>query len=581
MKESVDPILLEVFINALVSVGEEMAAKMKRSARSIQGRSGDCSTILVDSGGEIIAQGQGAQFHMGYAKAVMPNVLKKWHGRLQDGDMIALNDPYQGLSHLPDIVLIAPVFWGGQIAAYATIVTHHSDIGGRFPGGQGIASEELYEEGLRLPNIKLYENGRLSEILMDVIAANVRAPDDVIGDIEGQVAACKSGVEGLHDLLDKYGIDTFEQCIAQLKAYSEQQMRTAIADIADGDYSCDEFFEENGRGGSGLNLRLTVKVRGEQLAADFTGTDPQVPSGINVPWGLTCSAVYLACRYMLAPNAFTNAGIFSPLEVIAPLGCLLNPRFPAAVGGRGMMLWRIVDMITVALGKACPQRALADGEGGPSSMTFIPTAYDTKVSVLVDFYMSGWGARTTKDGIDGANALALGGGPDGASVEIMETEYPILVEGHYFAPDTGGAGKYRGALSLCRKFRFLRPGRVMLRTSRSNSVPHGLGGGRDGTPFKAVLISKDRETELPRSMFIDATVEEGDVIMHMLPGAGGFGAPFERNPNLVLQDVVNEKISPSYARQAYGVVVDLEAQRVDSTATAVLRAGAKIPTSSR
>src|SRR5665213_2481653 len=159
MNESVDPILLEVFINALISVGEEMAAKMKRSARSIQGRSGDCSTILVDSRGEIIAQGQGAQFHMGYAKAVMPNVLKKWHGRLKDGDMVALNDPYQGLSHLPDIVLIAPVFWHDRIAAYATIVTHHSDIGGRFPGGQGMASEELYEEGLRLPNIKHYENG--------------------------------------------------------------------------------------------------------------------------------------------------------------------------------------------------------------------------------------------------------------------------------------------------------------------------------------------------------------------------------------------------------------------------------------
>jgi N-methylhydantoinase B len=404
-----------------------------------------------------------------------------------------------------------------------------------------------------------------------MITANVRAPEEVTGDIEGQVAACKRGIKGVQDLLERYGIDTFESCIKHLRAYSEQQMRTGIANIPDGDYSTEEYFEEDGRGGRGLNLKVTIKKRGDTIIADFAGTDPQARSAINVPWGQTCSAVYLVCRYMLAPNALSNAGVFAPIEVNAPEGCLVRPKFPGAVAARGMMLWRIVDIITSALGKACPQRALADGEGGPSSMSYMPSGYDSKTFVIHDFYMSGWGARTTKDGIDGGTALALGGGTDGASFEVMEAEYPFLVEANYFAPDTGGAGKFRGALALCRRFRYLQPGRVMLRTSRSNSVPRGLNGGNDGTPFKATLQVDGNESELPRSMFIDTPVTPGDVIMHMVPGAAGFGDPFERDPNLVLRDVLDEKISPAYARHAYGVAIDAAAEKVDAAATAALR----------
>ncbi|MGE0383348.1 MAG: hydantoinase B/oxoprolinase family protein [Gammaproteobacteria bacterium] len=549
----VDAILLEIFDNALTAVGEEMAAVMKRGARSMTARNGDCSTIIADRQGEVIAQGQGALFHMGYAKSVLPFVLSKWRGRLRPGDIVAVNDPYQGLSHLPDILLVSPVFRDGDVVAYVTIVAHQTDIGGRFPGGQGTASREIYEEGLILPSVLLYEQGVLNEQLRDMIAANVRAPEDVIGDLDGQAAACRRGVQGVTDLLDRYGLDVFEACIHALKAHSEAAMRKGLAQIPDGTYRCEEFFEEDGLGGAGVPLALAIAKQGDTLAVDFTGSGAQVPSAINVPWGLTCSSVYMVCRYMFAPDAPTNAGLFRPIEVVAPQGCVLNPRFPAAVGGRGMMLWRISEMIGRALAIALPDRAMADGEGGVSSITYVPASQDGRSSFLLDWYFGGWGARCTKDGVDGAPAIASGDGGGCAPVEAMEAEHPVLIESQGFVPDTGGPGKYRGTLSVSRRIRFLRDGRVLLRTSRSNSLPHGLAGGHDGTPFHAIHHSGGRAEHLPRRMFIDLEVKAGDCIDHTLPGGGGYGDPRERDRARLAADVQSGKLSRAYVKAVYGV----------------------------
>src|SRR5580704_16306503 len=260
MSDIADPILLEVINNALTAIGDEMGNTMKRTARSITARAGDFSTVLVDARGRVISQGQGAGFHLGYIRGVMPALLEKCAGKLRPGDILASNDPYGGLSHLPDIVLLAPIFWRDTMVGFSTLVTHHSDIGGRFPGGQRSVSAEIYEEGLRLPCVKLYEEGRPNEALLEVIAGNVRTPDDVIGDLEGQAAACRRGIRGLQELVDKYGLETFEGAVAQLHRYSERVVRAAIAKIPDGDYSCAEHFEEDGVGGPGIELKLCIKV---------------------------------------------------------------------------------------------------------------------------------------------------------------------------------------------------------------------------------------------------------------------------------------------------------------------------------
>src|SRR5579885_246743 len=570
MDETVDPILLEVINNALTAIGDEMGNTMKRTARSITARIGDFSTVLVDARGRVIAQGQGAGFHLGYIRGVMPALLKKFAGKLRPGDILASNDPYGGLSHLPDIVLLAPIFWRDTMVGFSTLVTHHSDIGGRFPGGQSTVCAEIYEEGLRLPCVKLYEEGRPNQALLEVIAGNVRTPDDVIGDLEGQAAACRRGIRGVQELIDKYGLACFEAAVAQLHRYSERVVRGEIAKIADGEYEWDEHFEEDGVGGPGIRLKLCLKVRGDSIIVDFTGSDPQVKSAINVPYSLTCSAAYICLRGVLAADAPANDGLFEPVEVIAPKGCVLNPNFPAAIGGRGMMLWRICDMMFGALAKAMPGRIFAAGEGGISSLTYAYGGVEPGASpVLTDWYGGGWGARPNKDGIDGVNSLLSGNGGSSVPVERLEVEFPILMEAYGLMPDTGGAGRYRGCLSVYRTYRFLNPGRALIRTCRTTTVPYGLDGGANGTPFRVVLERGGVHTDFPPQMLVDAQVGPEDAIMHQLPGGGGYGDPLQRDPAMVLEDVLDEKISPGYAQRVYGVVI--EGGAVDELRTRALR----------
>ena len=426
MNDTADPILLEVINNALTAIGDEMGNTMKRTARSITARAGDFSTVLVDARGRVISQGHGAGFHLGYIRGVMPALMAKFAGKLRPGDILASNDPYGGLSHLPDIVLLAPIFWRDSLLGFSTLVTHHSDIGGRFPGGQSAVCAEIFEEGLRLPCVKLYDQGSPNQALFEVIAGNVRTPDDVLGDLEGQAAACRRGIRGVQELVDKYGLERFEACVAQLHRFSERVVRAAIAKIPDGDYPYADHFEEDGLGGPGVDLKLCIKVRGDSIIVDFSGTGAQVKSAINVPYSLTCSASYVCFRGVLAADAPANDGLLEPIEVIAPKGCVLNPRFPAAIGGRGMMLWRICDMIFGALAKAIPERIFAAGEGGVSSFTAAYSDVEPGASpVLTDWYSSGWGARPTMDGIDGVNSMLSGNGGATVPVERLESEFPI------------------------------------------------------------------------------------------------------------------------------------------------------------
>lgn len=501
-------------------------------------------------------------------------LLEKFAGNLHPGNVIVSNDPYGGMSHLPDIVLVAPIFWRDNLVGFSAIVCHHTDIGGRFPGGMGIACAEMYEEGLRLPGVKLYQAGKPNHHLLDTIAANVRAPEDVLGDLEAQAAACRQGERRLQEILDRYGLERFEACNAYLRRYSEQVIRNGLAAIPDGDYPWEEFFEDDGLGGPGVMLKLTVKVRGDSVIVDFAGSDPQVRSAINVPFTLTCASVYVAFRAALGSEAPANQGLFAPIEVVAPPGCVVNPRFPGAVGARGMMLWRIIDMVFGALAKAIPDKVFAAGEGGSSILTYIVPSLQGGSNVFVDFYRSGWGARPTKDGIEGTSQMAAGGAIRTSSAETIEREYPVIVEGFGFVPDTGGAGKYRGALSIYRRYRFLNDGRVLLRTCRTKSVPYGLAGGEDGTPFRAVLLSNGSEVDLPRRMLIDTPVKAGDVLLHVLPGCGGYGPAIEREPHRVLEDLAERKLSAGYAERAYHVAIDPVSGVLDPARTARLRADA-------
>jgi N-methylhydantoinase B/oxoprolinase/acetone carboxylase alpha subunit len=572
MEKRFDPILLEVMNNELTAVAEEMAITMKRTARSIVAKEGgDFSTALVDAEGRLIAQGMAVGAHLGYIVGVMPWVLKKFSGHLQPGDIIAANDPYWGLSHLPDIVLIMPIFWRNELCGFAAVVEHHTDIGGRFPGGMGIACAEIYEEGVRLPGVKFYSAGVANQALLDLIAANVRAPQDVLGDLEAQVAACRRGEQGFVSLLNKYGRGTVEACNTELRLYSERVVRSRLQAIPDGTYTCEDVFEDDGLGGPGVKLVVCIRVQDDTVTVDFTGTDPQVKSAINVPPNLIGSIVQVIFRSVLGLDVPANSGLLAPIRVTAPEGCILNPKFPAAVGARGQLMWRIHDMLFAALAEAIPERVFAAGEGGVNMLVYAPKAENGTPPMLLEMYASGWGGRPTRDGIDGTMPLIMGGAFRSNPAEAIEREIPVIVEGFGFVPDSGGAGKFRGALAVYRKWRFLTDGRAMIRTCRVKSVPYGLSGGEPGSPFQVLLESDSQRIEFPPQIMIDASVRAGDRLLHIQPSAGGYGDPWQRDPHSVLEDVLDEKMTVAYAEKTYGVVIDPQTFHIDSERTAALR----------
>ncbi|MCH9675161.1 MAG: hydantoinase B/oxoprolinase family protein [Gammaproteobacteria bacterium] len=574
MTERTDPILMEVLKNELTATAEEMAITMKRTARSLGAKEGaDFSTALVDAQGQLIAQGLTIGIHLGYVIGVMPWVLSKFGRSLHPGDILISNDPYGGVSHFPDIVLLMPIFWREQLVGFAAIVAHHTDIGGRFPGGMGIACTQTYEEGVRIPGVKLYDAGKRNDALIELLLANVRAPDDVAGDLEAQAAACRRGADGVCAILDRHGLETFSAVNKQLCAYSERAMRRTIAAIPDGDYHCEDVFEDDGLGGGGVALALTIEIRGDNARIDFDGSAPQVPSAINVPINLTRACAYVAFRSIVQSDPPANAGLMTPISVEAPVGTVVNPQFPGAVGARGMMMWRIIDMIFAALAQAIPDRVYAAGDGGMNLLVYTPAAAGdaSAPAMLLDIYSSGWGARPDSDGIEGVTPMAAGGATRSLPAEVMERECPVVLEGFGFVPDTGGAGEYRGALSVFRRWRFLASGRAMLRNCRVKSLPYGLNGGADGTSFHAELLRDGVSTALPREMMLDLEVRPGDVLTHVQPGAGGYGPALQRGSHAVLEDVLDGKISADYALEHYAVVLDQDAHAIDAQATQELR----------
>jgi N-methylhydantoinase B len=571
MAANFDPILTEVMRHELISASEEMNITMKQTTRSIVAKEGgDFSAGLLDPEGRVIAQA--VPYGLGYFTAVMPYILKKYRGKFRPGDVIISNDPYGGLSHLPDIALVMPIFWRDEHRGFAAVVQHHTDIGGRFPGGMGLACGEIYEEGLRLPAIRFYENHRPNESVREIIAAAVRAPDDVLGDLDAGIAACRRGANALTRLFEKYGHEAIVDCYRHLLAHSESLMRAVLRSIPDGRYRCSQIFDDGH--GTKIDIVVTLVIEGDSLTIDFTGTGAQVSNALNCPPDLISNFVgnNIFIALLGGSDVPINSGLITPLKANIPAGTVLNPRFPAAVGSRGQLLWRVYDLVCNALAIAIPERMPAAAEGGVSMMVYTTAnGCESSNSMMTEMYASGWGGRPRSDGIDGMMPVAMTGFRTNSG-EVLEQELPVMLDGFGFVKDSGGVGEFRGALAVYRRWRFLADGRVMLRTCRVDSLPYGLAGGKPGTQFKAVLSSGGKETELPRSIMIDFLVKAGDVLTHIQPSAGGYGPPLRRDVERVLEDVLDEKVTPEAAAQDYGVAID-RARWVDSAGTRALRNG--------
>ena len=565
-----DPIEFELLKNSLLSIADEMALTIFRTTYSgVLKDNMDYSTAIFDGAGNLAAQGLTLPGHLGSMPTAMAAFGAAFAGDIAEGDVFILNDPFQGGMHLPDVFVFQPVFFDGEMLAWAATVCHHTDVGGRVPGSNASDSTEIYQEGLRIPPLKLFDRGKRNETLYALIERNVRVPVKVFGDLRAQLAACHGCEKSLRELARRYGPGKIGRHMTDLIDYSERLTRAAIRELPDGVYGFLDHIDDDGIDvGVPIPLKVAITKSGDHMLVDWTGSAPQVKGAINNTLSFTKSASYCAIRSVLPANIPNNDGVFRAIEVTAPPGTVANGVLPAACAARGLTGFRMVDCMFGALAQMLPDQVLASSDGGNTGISI--GGWDTarRPFIYVDFTCCAWGGRPYADGLDGNSNIFANMASQ--SIEVTEAEQPIAITAYEFIADAMGPGKFRGGAPFRRDYRFLaEEGVLQVRSDRRDFRPYGLYGGGPGKPSMNYLNPDGENRPLPSKLTM--TIRRGDVFRHEVAGAGGWGDPLERDPAMVLRDVRNELVSPAAARADYGVVLTQNLLAVDEAATRVLR----------
>ena len=560
---------LQLLKNRLESIADDMALTVVRTAYSTNLRNSmDFSTGFCDPGGRLVAQGLCLPLHLGSLPDGIAAVLNRFDGAIEDGDVFILNDPYEGGTHLPDIYIYKPVFVSSRLLGFVTAIAHHTDIGGRVAGGNACDSTEIYQEGLRIPPLKLYVAGRPVQAIFDLIERNVRVPRNALGDLRAQLSACHTGEKAIVALARDQGFDRLQIGFSQLLDYSERLTRAEIAALPDGRFSFTDVLDGDGIDPNPIAIAVTIEVAGSALSVDFTGTAPQVTGAINCVASFTRSAVYACLRCLMRADIPTNSGFFRAVDVHIPSATIANPVPPAPVAARGLTGFRLANTIMGALAQLAPHIVPACEVGGDTGISIGGYRTDRTPFVFLEFLFCGWGGRPDRDGIDGCASIVVNFSNNPA--EVIEAEYPLQILEYGFLPDTGGAGKYRGSCSIVREYRFTETqATLQIRSDRHDFLPYGLSGGQPGSPSKNILNPHTEARELPAKTLL--TLNRGDVLRHVLAGAGGWGNPLERDPQRILDDVRNGKVSIRSAERNYGVAIDPDTLKIDVARTNRLR----------
>ena len=565
----IDPITREIVQNALSAAADEMANTVYRTAYSTIVR--DCldfSTSLCDARGEMIAQGVTIPFHMGSVPFAMEALLKKFDGDIHPGDQFILNDPFDGGMHIPDIFIVKPIFWEGKRMAFAVCTAHHLDLGGRLPGSSACDNVEIFQDGFRIPWLKLFEAGEPNEAIFSLLRANVRVPEMTLGDLRAQISACHIGERAIENLIRRYGAAAFGAIASDLIDYTERLVRAEIGEWPDGSATFVDYMDSDGIDVRPVKLQAKITIDGDSLTADFTGSAPQVRGALNNTLSFTASVVYLCVRAALKGEVPNTAGMFKPITVIAPEGTVVNGVMPAASSMRGVTGFRLTDTVFGALAQLLPERILAAGEGGNTLVIIGGERPDRSRYVFYELLSGTWGARPDRDGNDGlcnpANVAS------NIPIEEAESNYPIRIERYGLVQDSGGPGKYRGGLAIEREWTLLEgEAHLAIRSDRRDHLPYGLYGGKPATGSLNLLQRSSGNETLP--VMVSSTIRQGESLYHRQAGGGGFGSPLERDPQLVADDVRNEKVSRAAAEEEYGVVFQARSLKVDTEATAESR----------
>ena len=565
----VDPIRLELIKNALVMVSDNMMVSVLRTSRSTLVKSNmDFSASILDADGDMVAQGLALPGHLGATMPALRGCLDYFGDDIQPGDILASNDPYAGASHLNDIFMFRPVYKDGERICILGLILHHTDLGGRVAGGQAADSDEIYQEGLRIPPSKIYVADKPNDTLLRVIEHNTRVPNTVMGDVRAQLAALISGEAEILKLAETYSTDELKTYMRALIDYTERLVRNSIRALPDGEAEFTEFNDDDGVGGGPVEIKLKLTVKDDEIIADYTGTSPQKGGALHPNYWFTASLTYAGLRAVLPAETPNNVGFYRPITVIAPKGCWVNPQFPAAVGARGQGGYRVRTVVTGALAKLYPGKMPACPGGNELGLSVTGIDADRKRFLHVEFHnVTGRGGGPDQDGQD-AGPYWLGNMAN-TSVEIIEAENPLLIDEYGFLPDTGGPGKYRGALGMVRQYRLTADEAIVQQRADRHVFPcWGIFGGKPGALSKSYFVRDGKREEAP-SKFVQ-TMRQGETFRAEMAGSGGYGEPFERDPHAVAEDVRQEKLSVDHAKVEYGVIVDSNAV-LDIAATSALR----------
>ncbi|GKZ16220.1 hydantoinase B/oxoprolinase family protein [Haladaptatus sp. T7] len=523
----IDAVTLEIMRNQFEGVAEEMGQVLITSSYSpnIKERR-DCSTALFDAEGRLVAQAEHIPVHLGAMPEAVTTVLDY---DPEPGDVFVLNDPFEGGTHLPDVTMVSPVTVDGEVLGYAVSRAHHADVGGMTPGSMPAGAREIYQEGIRLPPVRLVNGGEVNEDVMSLLLANVRNPGERRADIRAQIAANDRAEDRLRDLVSEHGRNRVVAAFDAVISYSRDRLLAELSELPNGTYSARDVLEGDGVTDEDIPIEVAVTIRDEGISVDFAGTAPQVAGNVNAPLAVAKSAVYFVIRCVTDPEIPPNGGCYDPISVSVPDGSLLNPRPPAAVvGGNVETSQRVTDVVFAALAHAVPNRVPAGGQGTMNNLTIGSRDGGDDGFTYYETIAGGFGGRPTKDGMDGVqvgmtNTL-------NTPVESLEAEYPLFVEEYALRENSGGRGRFRGGLGIVRSVTVETDATVSLLTERRRVAPRGIAGGADGLRGENEIDGESVPAKTTRD------VTDGTTVTVLTPGGGGHGSAAKRDPDAIETD---------------------------------------------
>jgi len=585
MTKELDPITLQVVGGALHSIAEQMGNVLYRmSYSSIIRESQDLGAGLFDTEYNTLCESDSTPMHIGslpgYLRGIAQTIPNEaW----KPGDVVVHNHPYKGCSHTPDLAIVMPVFVDDVLVGFSANTAHHVDIGAATPG-LIIDVPDMWAEGMILDAVKLYDEGRRNEAMWKYIRDNTRVPGLVMGDLEAQIASAELGVRRFEELCRQYGTDTVKQATQQLMDYTERRMRAEIAKIPDGEYFAEGFMDDDGRNRDvRLPIKVCVRVKGDSVEIDLTGSSPQVPTAFNVPFdGSTKVAAFFVFRALLLDTYTSqddipaNEGSFRPISVIAPQGSIFNPTAPAACEARFCQIQRMSDLVIKALAPVLPDKCTAGNSATLSFAAYSGVRPNGDYWVFLEVNEAAMGGRPASDGPDTVEELMRN--TRNNPLEDLGMHLPLICDRYEVRDDVvPGAGKFRGGAGVVKSQRYLTPGFMTHESDRHEDVPWGVFGGKEGAVGKLEIHNiHSGETRQEYSKFSGLRTEIGDVVSYFSPCGGGYGDPLDRDPAKVLDDVLDGFIQAEHARDDYGVVLaevdDGYGWAVDPAATEKLRA---------